>query len=112
LTFEPILRRADKHFDQIIVQTIVELALKAPFELRVVQIARMQVEVISVHRNGRILELDDELHAIALGASREIQQWMLVESQLSQDAFQAWIAAFGHKCIVKATENNPPTRTN
>src|SRR5579872_6336722 len=36
LTFEAVLWSADKHFDQIVVQAIIELALQAPFELGVV----------------------------------------------------------------------------
>ena len=40
----------------------------------------MHVEIISVHRDGRILELNDEFYAIALGASREVEQWMLVKT--------------------------------
>ena len=66
--------RANEHFDQVVVQTIVELALQAPFELGVVQITRMQIEIVSVHRDGGIFELDDEFYAIALGASREVEQ--------------------------------------
>jgi len=33
------LRGADEHFDEVVVQRIVELALEAPFELRVVEVA-------------------------------------------------------------------------
>jgi hypothetical protein len=32
----------------------------------------MQIEVISMYGNRRILELDDYLHALALNASREV----------------------------------------
>jgi hypothetical protein len=67
-------------------QTIVELALQAPLELRAVQVTRMQIEVVSVHRDRWILELDDQLHAIALRASGEIEQRVLVETELSKHA--------------------------
>jgi hypothetical protein len=88
------------------VQAIVELALEAPFKLRAVQIARVQIEVIGVYWDTWILELDNQFNAIALGASIEIEQWMLVEAELSENAFQAWVVTFGHKCIVKAIEKN------
>jgi len=86
------------------VQAIVKLALKTPFELGVVQIARMQVEVVSVHRHGWILKLNDQFDAIAFSASGEVEQGVLVETELSEDALQACMAAFGHRCIVKAIE--------
>ena len=85
------MRRADKHFDQIVMQAIVELALQTPFELRIVQVTWMQIEIIRVHRDGRILELNDEFYSIALGASREVEQWMLVKTQLGENAVQPWI---------------------
>jgi hypothetical protein len=106
LTLDAVLRCADEHFDQVVVQTIIELALEAPFELRMVQIARVQIEVIGVYRDTWILELDDQLNAIALGASIEIEQWMLVEAELSENTFQSWIVTFSHRCIVKAIERN------
>ncbi len=36
-----------------------------------------------------ILELDDQFNAITLGAGGELQQGMLVETQLSKDAIKA-----------------------
>ena len=106
LAFEAILRRADEHFDQVVVQAIVKLTLKAPFELGVVQVARMQVEVVSMHWDGWILKLDDQLNAIALGTRAEIKQGVLVKAQLSQDPFQTWIATFSHDGIVTGIEKN------
>ena len=49
-------------------QAIVELALQGPFELGVVQIARMQIEIVGVYGDRRILELNDQFDAIPLGA--------------------------------------------
>jgi len=83
------LRRADEHLDEIIVQRIEELALKAPFELRIVEIARMKLEVVGVNRDVFVLELDDDFNAFTLRARREIQQWMFVEAQLSEDDDEA-----------------------
>src|SRR5579872_6743086 len=71
LSIGPILRRADEHLDKIVMQSVVKLALKTPFELRIVEIPRMQVEVISVDRNALILELDDDLNSVAFRARGE-----------------------------------------
>src|ERR1700738_2615644 len=86
-----ILRSADEHFDEVIVQGIVELALKAPFKLSIVEVAGMHIKIISVHRHGWIFELNNYFHAISFGARREIKQRMLVESQLIEYAIQASI---------------------
>ena len=83
------MRRADEHLDEIIVQRIEELALKAPLELRIVEIARMKLEVVGVNRDVFVLELDDDFNAFTLRARREIQQWMFVEAQLSEDPLEA-----------------------
>ncbi len=94
------MRRADEHFDQIVVQAVIELALEAPFKLRIVQVTRVQIEVISVDRDRRILELDDQLNAVALGASGKIEQWMLLKSELGKDAFDPDMRTVDHKKIV------------
>ena len=64
----------------------------------------MQIEVIGVYWDGWILELDDQFDAIALGASGELEQWVLVEAELGKNAFQALIVT-GHKCIVRQSRN-------
>jgi len=89
LAIQAVLRRADEHLDEIIVQRIEELALKAPFELRIVEIARMKLEVVGVNRDVFVLELDNDFNAFTLRARGEIQQWMFVEAQLSQDPLEA-----------------------
>jgi hypothetical protein len=96
-----ILRSADEHFDEVIVQGIVELALKAPFKLSIVEVARVHIKIISVHRHGWIFELNNYFHAISLGARRKIQQRMLVKAELIENAIQASIDSFGHNAIVK-----------
>ena len=65
----------------------------------------MQLKIIGMHGNVRIFELDDDFHGIALGACIEIEQRVLVEKQLSKDAFQAQTTGFGHKCIVNPLKN-------
>ena len=95
-----ILRGADEHLHKIIMEGVVELALEAPFELRVIEIAGMEVEVIGVDGNRGIVELDDDFHAIAFGAGGEVQQRMLVELELGEHAVEAWVGGFGHSAIV------------
>src|SRR5579864_2267928 len=68
-----ILRRSDEHLHEVVVQRVVKLPLKAPLKLRIVKVPRMQIKVIRVNRHTLILELDDDLHAITLGARREVQ---------------------------------------
>jgi hypothetical protein len=82
-------------------QRVVELTLKSPFELRVVEIAGVQNEIISVDGNGGILELDDDFDSFAFGTRREVKQGMLVKAQLEKDAIEARGGGFGHRKIVK-----------
>ena len=61
----------------------------------------MQIKVIRVHRHTLILELDDDLDAIALGARREVQEWMFVQTKLCGNAVETGICAIVHSRIVK-----------
>ncbi len=63
-----MLRRADEHLDQVVVQAVEELALKGPLELRIVEIAGMQIEVVGVHRRIGEAWPDDDLDGLALVA--------------------------------------------
>src|ERR1700691_3974505 len=56
-----ILGRADEHFDEVVVQRIVELALETPFKLGMIEVPWMEVEIIGMHGHGLIFELDDDL---------------------------------------------------
>ena len=80
--FFAMLRGADEHLDQIVVQAVEELALEGPFELRVVEIAGMQFEIVDVNRRLSKFRADDHFHRIALGAGVEFDKRMLVESEL------------------------------
>ena len=82
-------------------QAIVELALERPFELWMVKIARVHLEVIGVYRDGRILEVDDDFYSIALFPGAEVEQGVLIETQLCKHTIKA-----GHRVIV-----NEATRT-
>src|SRR4051794_30327281 len=96
-----ILRRADEHLHKIVVQRVIKLPLEAPLELRIVQISRMEIEIVRMHWNAVILELDDDLHALVLRACREGQQRMLIQAQLREYAVQSWLSGFAHVRIVK-----------
>ena len=67
-------------------EAVVELTLKTPLELRMLEVAGMQIEVIGVHWNGGIAELNDDLHDVAISTRGEIQQRMLVFRQRFLDA--------------------------
>src|SRR6266542_207462 len=95
--FLAALRGAHEHLDEIIMQTIVELPLEVPLELWMVQIARVQFEVVRVHRKIGIAELDNDLYPFAFDTGVEYKQRVLVEPELLQDKGQAAIGCrFGH----------------
>ena len=81
-------------------QRVIKLALKAPFEVGMVEVARMKIEVIRMNRNRCVFELDDDFHALALGASRKIQQRMFVQAKLGDYAVETAIRSFGHARIL------------
>lgn len=84
-------------------KAIVKLPLEAPLELRVLQIARMQLEVIGVYLYRRILEANDDLDGFALRACVESQQRMLVKTQLPQHSLQSGVS-IGHVLIVSVRQ--------
>jgi hypothetical protein len=67
---------------------VIELALEAPFELRVVEVAGMEIEVVGVDGDGLVFEFNDDFYAFAFGASGKVQQRMFVEAELGLDAVQ------------------------
>ena len=70
-------------------QRVVKLALEAPLELRMIEVARMKIEIINMYGNGSVFELDDDLNTFTLGARGKVQQRMLVQAQLIEDTFEA-----------------------
>jgi hypothetical protein len=54
-----------------------------------------------MHGNGGVFELDNNFYPFALGAGGKVQQGMLVEAQLREDAVQSRSGGFGHMGIVK-----------
>jgi hypothetical protein len=61
----------------------------------------MEIEIIGVHGDRGVLELDDDFYAFAFGAGGKVQQGMFVETELSEDAVEAREGSFGHRGIVK-----------
>jgi hypothetical protein len=90
------------------VQGVEELALEAPFELGVVEVAGMKIEIVDVHGDGFVFELDDDLDAVFLGARGEIQEGMLVEAELGLDAVEARVCTFGHARILAEGRGKSP----
>ena len=100
MTLGTVLGRADEHLDHIVVQTVVELALKFPLELRMIEITGMKFEVIGMDRYRWVLEVNDYFYPFAFRAGGKIQQGVLVEFQLSQNAFEPRVCFFGHSTIL------------
>ena len=75
-------------------QAVVELPLEGPLELRMIEIPGVEFEIVGMHRNRRIFEIDEDFDAFAFGASGEIQQRMLVELQLRKNAFEPRVGGY------------------
>ena len=84
-----VLWCANEHFDEVIVQGIIKLPLKTPLKLWIIEIPRMQIEVVGMHRHALILELDDDFDAITLRVSGEVQKGMFVKPKLRENAVQS-----------------------
>ncbi len=65
-----------------------------------IEIAGMEVEIISVQRDRRIFELDDDFDAVAFRARGKIQEGMLVQAELREDAVEASGGGFRHPWIL------------
>lgn len=77
-----ILRRAGKHFNEIVVQAVVKLVLEMPGELGMVEIAGMKRKHVSVDGDGAILQVDQDFDGSVIFARGKSEQWMLVETQV------------------------------
>ena len=75
----PILRGAGEHFDEVVVQRVVELALKIPGELRMIKVTRMDLKLVGVNRDGRVLQVDQDFNHSLILARRKREQGMVVE---------------------------------
>ena len=66
-----------------------------------IKIAGMQLKVVRVHRDARVLELDDYFYALALRPCAEIEQWMFIQAQLVQYPLQPMVFRNRHCKIVE-----------
>ncbi len=100
-----MLRSANEHLDQVVVQAIEDLALKGPLELRIVEVARMQFKVIDMDWRIGKSGTDDDFDRFAFGAGVELYEGMLVEAKLVLNARKA---VGGHPAIVAEAGYPPP----
>ncbi len=82
-------------------QAVVKLALKCPLELGMIEIARMESEVVGMHRNRRILELNYDFYPITVFPSSKIEQGVLIKPKLGEDAIETGTGRSSHQEIVK-----------
>jgi len=61
----------------------------------------MEFKVVSMHGNRGTLEGDDDFHALAFRARVEIEQRMLVKTELREDTIKAAVTGFRHQKIVE-----------
>src|ERR1019366_641409 len=83
-----ILRGAGKHFNEIVVQAVVELALKMPGELGMIEVAGMNREHVGVNRDGRVLQIDQNFDNAVVFARGKGEQRMIVQPQMIEDFLQ------------------------
>ena len=102
--FFSVLRRADEHLDQVIVQAVEELALEGPLELWIVEIARVQVVVVGVDLGLGKSRTQYHLNAIALCSRTKRDKRMLIELELIEHLGKA---VRGHTAIVKSVPQHP-----
>lgn len=85
-------------------QAIVELALQMPGELGMLEVAGMNRKYVGVHRDGRVLQVDQHFDYTVVLARGKSQQGMLVEPQVIVDFLQG----VGHGSIVLRWGNQFP----
>src|SRR5271165_3783572 len=91
-----ILRGTEKHFDEIVVQSVIELVLQMPGELRMIEVAGMDRKHIGVNGDGRVLQVDQNFDRSTVLARGKGEQRMLIELQMVEDSLQG----IGHASIV------------
>ncbi len=77
-----ILRSAGKHFDEIVVQSVVDLALKMPCELRMIEVAGVDRKHVGMNGHWRVLEVDEHFDPTVIFARRKSEQRMLVKFEV------------------------------
>src|SRR5208337_1078437 len=87
--FLAVLWRADEHLDQVVMQAVKKLALKGPLELRIVEIAWVQLEVVNVDRRIGEARANDHFDGFTFDAGIELDQRMFVKQKLVLHTRQA-----------------------
>ena len=64
----------------------------------------MEIEVVGMNGNAFVLKSDDDLDAIAFGARGKDQKWMLVKTELGENAVEACVG-FRHRGILAEGES-------
>jgi hypothetical protein len=96
--FGAILRSARKHFDEIVVQSVIELALKMPGELGMIEVAGMNRQHVGVNGDGRVLQIDQNFDGAAGFARGKGEQGMIVELEVFLNHSE--FAGAGHASIL------------
>ena len=104
-----VLRRANEHLDQVVVQAVEELALEGPLELRIIQIARMKVVIVGMYFGLSEARAENDLDAVTLRTRAELHQRMLIQLQLIKHLGEA---VGGHTGIVEEREMRTPQSRN
>src|SRR5579862_6063089 len=108
------LRVARKHFDHIVVQAVVELALEGPRELLIFDFSRPQQELVGVHLDARRPEANFHFDAVRRLVRVKGEERMLVPRQLDLHFFeklaQDRIAGSSHRAFTRFPQAHPPDR--
>jgi len=73
---------------KIVVQAVIELMLQVPGELRMVEIAGVNRKHVGMNRDGRVLEVDQNLDLSVIFAGGKREQGMLVEAKVIENFFE------------------------
>jgi hypothetical protein len=82
---DAILRSAGKHFDEIVVQCVIELALQMPGKLGMIEVARMNREYVGMDWNGGVPQIDENFDNAVILARGKSEQRVLVEPQVIEN---------------------------
>ena len=88
---------------------VVQLSLKLPFELRMIEIAGMKFKRIGVHRNCGMQKLNQHFYPVRLCPRVKGKQWMFVQAQLRKHAFEACLTLIRHGSDCNGHTQFPPT---
>ena len=79
-------------------QAVIELVLQVPGELGMIEVAGMNRKHVGVNRDGRVLQIDQDLDNAVIFARGKGEQRMIVELQVIENFLQG--VGFWHGFIV------------